>query len=604
MSEFSTIGLHAQSAVVAGEEYPRALLAQSVLAQAGLALSLVDQKNAVRFLTPAATTLFQMRDGRSELSLADVQRVMNDLSLIRDAENVLKGADPIERTVHARDGRWYMRRLFPYRSSNFAIDGVILLFTDESERERTTRELRAAKQRAEHANAASLRQLVAACHDLRQPMHTLGLIGGLLAQSIKEPLAQRLAAQVDSTLRAMSSLLCTLHYSCKVTAEPIKPELSTFTLGDVFATLQQDFRYQAESHGTELRIVRSSLAVRSDVALFEQILRSLLENAMKVAKGKLVLGCRRQKDGLCVELWSQHAPIAQSIADEAPVERVSTLPFGVDLAKRLASVLGLGLKSAQRPGGPLFALRIALDPIGYRSPSVAARASVHLLASNNSGADVAAQQRAGDGTTKPAAAITIQIVDDDEDIRLAVQHMLQSRGYNVETYDSAEAYLETDHPGRDRCLLLDAHLTGMSGIDLLKRLDGDRCPPTIMISGRGDIHTAVHAMKAGAIDFVEKPLRAEKLLVAIERALSHLVKRQKGHDERQQVLARISALTPRQKQVMDLMLEGKSCKVIAAGLFMCQRTVESHRAKVMKNMGVKSLAELARTVSLAMSNSS
>ncbi|MEK1928998.1 MAG: LuxR C-terminal-related transcriptional regulator, partial [Pararhizobium sp.] len=87
-------------------------------------------------------------------------------------------------------------------------------------------------------------------------------------------------------------------------------------------------------------------------------------------------------------------------------------------------------------------------------------------------------------------------------------------------------------------------------------------------------------------------------------ALSQLTERQKGRGERQQVLARISSLTPRQKQVMDLMLEGKSSKMIAASLFMCQRTVESHRAKVMKNMSVKSLAELARVVSIATSSPS
>ena len=599
MSERSTIGLQAQSAIVAGEEYPRALLAQNVLIQSGLALALVDRDRVVRFLTPAATTLFQLRDGKSELSVADLQRIMNDLSLMRDVENLLNGAEPVERAVHARDDRWYMRRLFPYRSGNLAIDGAIVLFADESERERTTRELRTAKQRAEHANAASLRQLVAACHDLRQPMHTLGLIGGLLAQSIKEPLAQRLATQMDSTLRAMSSLLCTLHYSCKVTAEPIRPELSTFTLGGVFEALQKDFCYHAESHGRELRIVHSSLAIRSDLALFEQILRSLLEPVMKAGKGRVLLGCRRQRDGICVELWSQQTSGGQTGSDTPVVERVSTLPFGIDLAKRLASILGFRLKSAQRPGEPAYALYISLSPVAAPSPAARVSSATPLLVSEHSSPN---GRRDG---AEPAHEITIQIVDDDEHTRLAVQSMLQSRGYNVETHDFAEAYLAADHPGGDFCLLLDAHLTGMNGIDLLHRLNAmDRCPPTIMISGRGDIHTAVHAMKAGAVDFVEKPLRAERLFSTIERALSQLTERQKGRGERQQVLARISSLTPRQKQVMDLMLEGKSSKMIAACLFMCQRTVESHRAKVMKNMSVKSLAELARVVSMATSGPS
>jgi two-component system CheB/CheR fusion protein len=602
MSELSMIGLHAKPAIVAGEEFPRALLAQSVLIQSGLALALVDRKHTVRFMTPAATSMFQLREGKPEVTVADLQRIMNDLSLMRDVENVLSGAEPVERAVHARDGRWYMRRLFPYRISDLAIDGVVVLFADESERERAMRELRTAKQRAEHANAASLRQLVAACHDLRQPMHTLGLIGGLLAQSIKEPLAQRLAAQMDSTLRAMSSLLCTLHYSCKVTAEPIRPELSTFKLGNVFEALQRDFRYLAESHGTQLRIVPCGLALRSDLALFEQILRSLLEHVMKTAKGRVLLGCRRQRDGVCIELWSQQVP-AQPGLEASSIERVSTLPFGIDLAKRLASVLGFRLKAAQRAGGPAFALYIPLNPVAAPLLAEVPPQAARSLAGAHSSAD--SVQDDAMPTMKPAHEITIQVVDDDESARLAVQRMLQAHGYNVETHDSAEAYLAADQPSGDSCLLLDAHLTGMSGVDLLNRLSAtDRCPPTIMVSGRGDIHTAVHAMKAGAIDFVEKPLRAERLLSTIERALSLLTERQKGREERQKISARLSRLTPRQKQVMDLMLDGKSSKAIAASLFMCQRTVESHRAKVMKNMGVRSLAELARQVSRVMSSAS
>ena len=120
-----------------------------------------------------------------------------------------------------------------------------------------------------------------------------------------------------------------------------------------------------------------------------------------------------------------------------------------------------------------------------------------------------------------------------------------------------------------------------------------------MISGRGDVDVVVEAMRSGAVDFVEKPIHRDKLLAVIERAV--VQSRQFGRDreERQRVLALIARLTPRQKQVMQLMLDGKSNKTIAAHLFMSRRTVESHRATLMTKMAAKSMPELARMASLA-----
>jgi two-component system CheB/CheR fusion protein len=123
-------------------------------------------------------------------------------------------------------------------------------------------------------------------------------------------------------------------------------------------------------------------------------------------------------------------------------------------------------------------------------------------------------------------------------------------------------------------------------------------PPTIMISGRGDVDVVVEAIRCGAIDFVEKPFHPDKLLAVIERAVVQSRQFARGREERHAVLARMARLTPRQSQVMQLMLDGKSSKTIAAHLFMSRRTVESHRATVMVKMGAKSLPELARMVAL------
>jgi two-component system, chemotaxis family, CheB/CheR fusion protein len=140
----------------------------------------------------------------------------------------------------------------------------------------------------------------------------------------------------------------------------------------------------------------------------------------------------------------------------------------------------------------------------------------------------------------------------------------------------------------------------MQGVELIQRLNSMGCrPPTIMISGRGDIAVAVEAMKAGASDFIEKPFNRADLRTIVERALLEARDQHKLQTQRQQVLANFARLTARQRQVLQLMLEGRSSKMIAAQLFMSQRTVESHRANVMKKMETKSLPELARMVSVA-----
>jgi FixJ family two-component response regulator len=140
----------------------------------------------------------------------------------------------------------------------------------------------------------------------------------------------------------------------------------------------------------------------------------------------------------------------------------------------------------------------------------------------------------------------------------------------------------------------------MQGIQLIQHLNAMGCrPPTIMISGHADVAVAVEAMKSGALDFVEKPLDPLSLRAAVERALTEARNQHDVQTERQEVLIKLGKLSTRQRQVLHLMLEGKSSKVIAAQLFMSQRTVESHRANVMKKMSAKSLPELARMVSVA-----
>jgi two-component system CheB/CheR fusion protein len=197
----------------------------------------------------------------------------------------------------------------------------------------------------------------------------------------------------------------------------------------------------------------------------------------------------------------------------------------------------------------------------------------------------------------------IFVIDDDRHIRDGVRKVLEADGRAVEDFATCEAFLEAYHPGREACLLVDAYLPGMSGIELLQHLShSSHRLPAIMITGNGDVPMAVQAMKAGALDFIEKPFHHSELCASVERAFEQSRDWGKSLDLREAAAKRIAALTTRQRQIMDLVLAGQLSKNIAADLGISQRTVETHRASIMKKTGAKSLPALARLALIAAGN--
>jgi FixJ family two-component response regulator len=187
------------------------------------------------------------------------------------------------------------------------------------------------------------------------------------------------------------------------------------------------------------------------------------------------------------------------------------------------------------------------------------------------------------------------IVDDDEAMRNSLRWLIESVGRTVETYESARAFLDNHYPGRSGCLLLDVRMPGMSGLELQSQLEShDIRLPVIILTGHGDVGMAVKAMKAGALDFIEKPFDDELLLAAIEKALTEDAEKREERASRAEILARMSQLTKRESQVMEMVTNGKSNKEIAAELNVSAKTVEAHRAHVMEKMEAGSLAELVR----------
>lgn len=194
----------------------------------------------------------------------------------------------------------------------------------------------------------------------------------------------------------------------------------------------------------------------------------------------------------------------------------------------------------------------------------------------------------------------IHIVDDDEAVRNSLSMVINAADMESRTYDSAEGFLENYKVAESglECLLLDIRMTGMDGMGLHKKLpELGITLPVIMMTGYGDIATAVKAMKAGAVDFVEKPFNHEDIVERIKQCITKVQARQ-AHENQVQVLQkgveRLSLLSHREREVFDLLVQGKINKVIASELGISTRTVEAHRAKIMDKLDVKSPFDIAR----------
>ncbi len=224
--------------------------------------------------------------------------------------------------------------------------------------------------------------------------------------------------------------------------------------------------------------------------------------------------------------------------------------------------------------------------------------------------DATPQPVAGDtmpSKASPAGGVgpTIFVVDDDRGVLADMQRLLQEHGHAAEIFASGEAFLAADRPDRKGCLVVDALMPGMGGVALMERLKAaKRGLSTIMITGQGDISMAVQAMKAGATDFLEKPVRSDALLASIERALGDMQDSAQLSERRKTAAERLARLTPRERDVLDLVVQGRPNKLIADDLGISQRTVENHRAAVMKRTGANTLPDLIRLVMAAVDSPS
>jgi two-component system, chemotaxis family, CheB/CheR fusion protein len=704
---------------------------RNILDSSEVATLFLDSDLRIRFFTPAAKSLYRVIAGDIGRPLVDLTSLAMDSQLLGDAASVLKTLAPVDKEIRADTGRWYARRILPYRTQDNSIEGVVILFADITERKLAGEALERAKRQAEQANLGKSRFLAAASHDLRQPLQTLNLLQGVLARKLQGQDMAELMIRLDETLGAMSDLLDTLLDINQLEAGVVPVEMVSFSIGDLLATLQSDFSYHAESRGLGWHVVPSTVPVYSDPRLLEQIMRNLISNAVKYTRsGRVLLGCRRRGANLRLEVWDTGPgiPEAQRQAifeefhqlDNPGRDRNRGLGLGLAIAQRLADLLGHRLEVRSNVGrGSVFSveiplavdqparllasawpesgrlaeagapgtillveddpelgkiLKLLLDGEGHCTATAADGADAlelvaqegfvpdlviadYNLPSRTSGPEVIAQLRMAVGRDFPAiiltgdistetlreiaayghlhlhkpvraaeltqhvrvllaqprqplgptadvagneavadeSAATVFVVDDDRAIRAAMRDFLAGHGWNIEIFTDGEAFLAAYRPRPKACLIIDERIPGLSGIELLQRLRAEgHGLPAIMVTGHGDVRIAVQAMKAGAVDFLEKPVDRDELLASITRVLEEPHDGAARRDSRKIAVARLAGLSARERAIMDLVLAGQPSKNIAADLGISQRTVENHRAAIMKKTGAKSLPELIR----------
>ena len=700
---------------------------QNVLFSTDVATVFLDTDLNIRFFTPATKSLFNVIPSDIGRPLADLNSLAADSALLGDARTMLKTHAPSEREIEGQNGAWYVRRILPYLSDDKGVEGVVITFTDITERKNTAKALESSKQQADLANIQKSRFLAAASHDLRQPLQTMTLLQGLLARKVRDESERKLVGLLEQTLGAMAGMLNTLLDINQIDAGTVQPDIVSFPIGKKLTELRDEFSYHAQAKNLSLHVLPCSLFVLSDHRLLEQMVRNLLSNAIKYTlRGKILLGCRRHGDMLRIEVWDTGIGIPDSEfqaifeeyhqLDNGARERARGLGLGLSIVRRLGNLLGHHVQVRSHSGkGTVFSIDVPIAApesaevsearsgtaeakkraVGHRTGmilvvdddpdvrdvvelvlkdeghaiAVAADGASALelimrrkirpdliltdfnLPNGMDGVQFARRVQQVQGRVIPVIILTgdistvalreisaehcvqlnkpvklaeltatiqrllppdpagarqaaeapatigpvIFVVDDEAHIRNSIRTVLEADGRVVEDYASCEAFLAAYRPGGEACLLIDGYLPGMTGLELLKHLsEAGHQLPAIMITGNSDVSMAVRAMKAGASDFIEKPITGSDLLASIDQALEHAHDSHKLDAWKDSATVHLAGLTPRQRQIMEMVLAGHPSKNIAADLGISQRTVENHRAAIMKKSGSKSLPALAR----------
>lgn len=482
-----------------------------VLNATGIGTLVLDNDLNIRWFTPAIQSLYRLRTGDVGRPLVEMLPLSDDPQLLTEAARVLAGLDYSEAEVAGQSNRWFKRRIQPCLTPDGQTDGVVMTFVDITDQRQIYAALAAAENRAQLATAAKSRFLAVASHDLRQPLQTMVILQGLLAGCVTGTKAKDLVGRMAETLGSMSRMLDVLLDINQIEAGVVEPNLSDFPVMLLLQDLFDEFSTTATSRGVDMRVVRSSLFVRSDPVLLEQMLRNLVSNALKYAPGKRVLiGCRRSGADMLIEVRDSGIGIPAgemaSIFDE--YYQISAdapglgqgMGLGLNIVQRLGAILGHPVSARSALGkGSAFTVRVPCA-VG---PARKAAAPVPNVA----------PARAG-GTGH------ILVVEDDLQVGNLLDLLLVDQGHRVTMVETAAAALDLVARGLTPDLLLtDYNLPGgMDGLALARSLRESRGLAAILLSG--DITTeAMRRIAQEDVLHLAKPVTVGRLAAAIASLL-------------------------------------------------------------------------------------
>jgi two-component system, chemotaxis family, CheB/CheR fusion protein len=492
---------------------------QNVLYSTDVATLFLDTELHIRFFTPATKLLFSVIPSDIGRPLSDLSSLAIDGALIADARTVMRTRAPIECEVETQQGIWFTRRILPYRTHDDGVEGVVITFTDITEQTHVAQALEAAKHQAELATVAKSRFLAAASHDLRQPLQTLALLQDLLAKSVDGERTQGLVDRFGDTLGAMSSMLNTLLDINQIEAGTVRSEIVEFPIDDLLQRLKDEFAFHAQAQGLELHVVACSVSVRSDIRLLEQILRNLLANALKYTrKGKVLLGCRRRRGMLSIEVWDTGIGIPEAELqtifeeyhqlDNPAREHSKGLGLGLSIVQRLADLLGHTLHVRSKlERGSAFSVQVAraTGEVQWHNPPHE-HGTLPLAVDNErlSGA--------------------ILVIDDDPEIRALFELLLTDEGHRVRTAANSNAALAIVAEGifQPDLILSDYNLPQeLNGLQLVASLREQLGRAIAAIIVTGDISTqTLRAVSRQDCVTLNKPVKPGVLLQVIQRLLA------------------------------------------------------------------------------------
>ena len=495
---------------------------QNILYSTDVATLFLDRDLGIRFFTPATRALFNVIPGDIGRPLSDLHSLAGDTTLPADAQSVLKTLNPVEREVETPAGIWFRRRILPYRTESpgsGGVEGVVITFNNITRRKQAAAALEEAKQGAEAANLAKSRFLAAASHDLRQPLQTLALLQGLLTRSVTGDKSHGLVARLDETLGAMTGMLDTLLDLNQIEAGVVQPAVVECRVGPLLDRLRDEFSYHAHAKGLGLRVMPCSATVRTDPHLLEQMIRNLVSNALKYTEyGRVLLGCRRTRDNLRIEVWDTGIGIPdgelQAVFDEyhqldnVARERSRGLGLGLSIVQRLGALLGHRVCVQSKAGkGSVFTIEVALvtDAAGDTRPASPDHAGKGALAVR---------------PTRCAGAILV--IEDDPDMRELLRLLLHEEGYVVTVASDGPAALDmvvrgTSRPG---LVLADYNLPGgMTGLQAAAKLQ-EVLPgvPVVILTGDISADTLRDVAKQGCMQ-LNKPMKPDDLLQMVQDLL-------------------------------------------------------------------------------------